>query len=204
MLDIKCTSGDYFLMALVVNISILPLPSVGNLVHTKLKWLARWISEPTTAHGNPFAAIYRNITLNKVPMKFRLMWIYCNLVMYIPPKKRNNNLKPLLFFGRRFFFLLCKTKRQSQKEITSSNTPFSGGHVSFREGNCDLNKWMEFGLTWAKTSGPPLFFLHTQLGLHRPQGWVGLKLKFLGDVCERLTKTGEKRGWIQAQMDRFW
>ena len=74
------------------------------------------------------------------------------------------------------------------------------GHVCFREGNCDLNKWMEFELTWAKPAGPPLFLLLTQLGLHRPQGWVGLKLKFLGDVCDaclywkRKGKV-DKNGW---------
>lgn len=66
-----------------------------------------------------------------------------------PPKKkkRNKNLKPLLFFGRRFFFLLYLIFQPS----------IFRGHVSFREGNCDLNKWMEFELTWAKPAGPPLF-----------------------------------------------
>lgn len=126
------------------------------------------------------------------------MWIYCNLGHVHPPqkKKRNKNLKPLLFFGRRFFFFT----RHPKKEISSSNPSIFRGHVSFRKGNCDLNKWMEFELTWAKPSGPPLFLLLTQLGLHRPQGWVGLKLKFLGDVCDAFLywkRKGkvDKNGW---------
>ena len=124
------------------------------------------------------------------------MWIYCNLGhVHSPPPKKKNNLKPLLFFGRRFFFLLAIPKGN----LIFQPSIFSG-HVSFREGNCDLNKWMELWVD-AKPSGPPLFFCTPNWAftdLKAELGWNwSFWVMFVMLVCiekgkERLTKTGEK------------
>lgn len=116
-----------------------------------------------------------------------------------PKKKRNKNLKPLSVFWEAV--LLFNSPSQEGNLIFQPS--IFRGHVSFREGNCDLNKWMEFELTWAKPAGPPLFFFAHPTGPSQTSrlSWAEIEVSGWCLWCffgiekgkERLTKTGEKK-----------